>query len=556
MARFLFISTSLTGVAPRDAFCASRPLRDGGRFFFCLGLGFPAPTQDRFDCGGKKAVKDLSREQFRTLATKGRLVPVCRQLPADLETPVSVYLKLRGQGPSFLLESVEKAEQVGRYSFLGFHPQRQIVARGRQVTIVNGAQARVQWLDDGTDPLRVVAAEMARYQPVASLHELIPDLPSFNGGAVGYLGYDLVRFFERLPATASDDLGLPDLHLLLTDTLLAFDHVRHCLLLFANAPVSAGGDFDAAYDEAVARLDALEARLRTPLPAVPSLHGQPGGELASNVSRTRFESAVRRAQEHIAAGDIFQGVLSQRLSRRTQAAPFSIYRALRRLNPSPYMFFLDLGGDPPLHLIGSSPEVLVRLQERTAEVRPIAGTRPRGRNEQEDRALEAELLADPKERAEHVMLVDLGRNDLGRVCEFSTVTVPDLFTIERYSHVIHIVSRVTGRLRDGVDAFDLLRATFPAGTVSGAPKVRAMEIIEDLEGVRRGPYAGAVGYFAFNGNMDTCITIRTLLMRGDTVHLQVGAGIVADSDPAREWEETLHKARALGVAIEMAEQGL
>jgi anthranilate synthase component 1 len=490
------------------------------------------------------------------LAAKGRLVPVCRQLPADLETPVSVYLKLRGQGPGFLLESVEKAGQVGRYSFLGFHPRQQIVARGRKVTILDGVRARVHRLDDGTDPLHIVAAEMARYQPVAPLHEVIQDLPSFCGGAVGYLGYDLVRFFERLPATAGDDLNLPDLHLLLTGTLLVFDHVRHCLLLFANAPVSPGSDLDAAYDDTMARLDAIEARLQAPLPASPSTYAQPGGELVSNVSRAQFESAVRRAQEHIAAGDIFQGVLSQRLSRRTPATPFSIYRALRRLNPSPYMFFLDLGGDPPLHLIGSSPEVLVRLQGRSAEVRPIAGTRPRGRDEREDRVLEAELLADPKERAEHVMLVDLGRNDLGRVCEFSTVTVPDLFTIERYSHVIHIVSRVTGRLRDGVDAFDLLRATFPAGTVSGAPKVRAMEIIEELEGVRRGPYAGAVGYFAFNGNMDTCITIRTILMQGDIAYLQAGAGIVADSDPTREWEETLHKARALGVAIEMAEQGL
>jgi len=276
----------------------------------------------------------------------------------------------------------------------------------------------------------------------------------------------------------------------------------------------------------------------------------------SNMTQDQFETAVERAKEYIAAGDIFQVVPSQRLRRQTQATPFSIYRALRRLNPSPYMFFLALGGDPAIHLIGSSPEVLVRLQDRTAEVRPIAGTRPRGKTEEEDRALEAELLADPKERAEHVMLVDLGRNDLGRVCEFGTIQVPDLLTVERYSHVIHLVSRVTGQLRDGVDAFDLFRATFPAGTVSGAPKVRAMEIIEELENVRRGHYAGAVGYFGFNGSLDTCITIRTILMRGDVAYLQAGGGIVADSHPTREWEETLHKAWALSVAIEMAEQGI
>jgi anthranilate synthase component 1 len=498
----------------------------------------------------------LSRQQFHRLAKEGRLVPVWRQLAADLETPVSVYLKLCGQGPSFLLESVEKAEHVGRYSFLGFDACRQIVARGREVSILDGAGTEVQPLVAGQDPLHVVAAELARYRPVAPVHELLRDFPPFFGGAVGYLGYDLVRFFEHLPETAGDDLHLPDLHLLLTDTLAVFDHVRHRLLVFANVQVPPGSDLDLAYDAALARLDEVEARLQVPLPPLPPPPGQPGVELASNLSRAQFEAAVRQAKEYIAAGDIFQGVLSQRLSRRTQASPFSIYRALRGLNPSPYMFFLDLGGEPPLHLIGSSPEVLVRLQDRSAEVRPIAGTRPRGRDEHEDQALEADLLADPKERAEHVMLVDLGRNDLGRVCGFSTITVPDLFTVERYSHVIHIVSRVTGRLRDGVDAFDLLRATFPAGTVSGAPKVRAMEIIEELEGVRRGTYAGAVGYFAFNGNMDTCITIRTILMRGDVAYLQAGAGIVADSDPTREWEETLHKARALGMAIEMAEQGL
>jgi anthranilate synthase component 1 len=319
--------------------------------------------------------------------------------------------------------------------------------------------------------------------------------------------------------------------------------------------VPPGCDLDTLYDEALERLDAVEAQLLAPLPAPTPPPGAAGNELVPNLSRAEYEEAVRQGKEYISAGDIFQVVLSQRLSRRTQADPFSIYRALRRVNPSPYMFFLDLGGDPPTYLVGSSPEVLVRLQGRTAAVRPLAGTRPRGQTEQEDKQLEADLLADPKERAEHVMLVDLGRNDLGRVCEYNTVHVPELMAVERYSHVMHIVSHVSGQVRPDKDAYDLLRATFPAGTVSGAPKVRAMEIIEELEGTRRGPYAGAVGYIGFNGNMDTCITIRTILIRGETAYLQAGAGIVADSDPTREWEETLHKARALSTAIQMAEAG-
>ena len=497
----------------------------------------------------------LSREQFHTMAALGILVPVYRELAADLETPVSVYLKLRGQGASFLLESVEKAEQIGRYSFLGIDPRRQILSRGREVTLVDDGHVDRRLLAEGQGPLDVIAEEVARYQPVAPLHQIASGLPRFTGGAVGYMGYDLVRHFERLPDTGRDELGLPDVHLLLTDTLVAFDHVQHRVLLFANALVPAGADLDAVYDRAIARLDALEARVRAPLHAQPVPPGSADVETRSSVTRAQFESSVRKAKEYIAAGDIFQTVLSQRLTRPSKADPFTIYRALRRINPSPYMFFLDLGGDPPVRLIGSSPEVLVRSQGRTAEVRPLAGTRRRGKTEAEDQALETELLSDPKERAEHVMLVDLGRNDLGRVCEYGTVHVSELLSTERYSHVMHIVSHVAGQMREDVDVYDLLRATFPAGTVSGAPKVRAMEIIEELEGVRRGPYAGAVGYFGFNGNMDTCIAIRTIVMQGDTAYLQAGAGIVADSDPATEWEETLHKAGALGKAIEMAEQG-
>jgi anthranilate synthase component 1 len=500
----------------------------------------------------------LSREQFKTLAAQGTLVPVYRELPADLETPVSVYLKLCGHGASFLLESVEQAEQLGRYSFLGFDPRRQILSRGQEVTVLDNGSSETRQLGEKEDPLHVVAAELSRYQPVAPLSQVDKDLPRFYGGAVGYMGYDIVRFFERLPETANDELGLPELHMLVTDTLVVFDHVRHRLLVFANAHLLPGSDLDLVYDEAIARLDAIQAQMQAPLPttAMSAPTRSSNGQLQSNVSRTEFEEAVRLAQEYITAGDIFQVVLSQRLSRKTEADPFSIYRALRRVNPSPYMFFLDLGGSPSTYLVGSSPEVLVRLQGRTAEVRPLAGTRPRGQSEQEDLALEEDLLADPKERAEHVMLVDLGRNDLGRVCEFNTVRVPELLAVERYSHVMHIVSHVTGQLSEGMDAYDLLRAAFPAGTVSGAPKVRAMEIIEELEGTRRGTYAGAVGYFGFNDNMDTCIAIRTILIRGDTAFLQAGAGIVADSDPTREWEETLHKARALSVAIEMAERGM
>jgi anthranilate synthase component 1 len=502
----------------------------------------------------------LSRDQFHALAQRGTTVPVYRELPADLETPVSVYLKLRGQGASFLLESVERAEQVGRYSFLGFDPRREITARGNTVTIRSDGRSETHTLGHGEDPLHAVAAELRRYQPVAPADEMARGLPRFCGGAVGYMAYDLVRFFERLPQIRTDELQLPDIHLMVTDTLVAFDHVQHRLLLLANAHVPPGCNVDAAYDEAVARLEALRDRIGSPLPseAAPPAGpaGQPGADLRSNMSRAQYEEAVRRAQAYIAAGDIFQVVLSQRWTRPTQADPFSIYRALRRINPSPYMFFLDLGGDPPTYLVGSSPEVLVRLQGRTAEVRPLAGTRPRGKTEGEDRAREADLLADPKERAEHVMLVDLGRNDLGRVCAYNTVQVPELLATERYSHVIHLVSHVTGQLREGMDAFDLLRATFPAGTVSGAPKVRAMEIIEELERTRRGPYAGAVGYFGFDGTMDTCITIRTIVIQGKMAYLQAGAGIVADSDPGREWEETQHKARALSTAIQMAEQSM
>lgn len=392
-----------------------------------------------------------------------------------------------------------------------------------------------------------VKQEFSRVKPVA-----VQGLPRFLGGAVGFIGYDVVRYFERLPDTAERELDVPDAAFLLPDTLVIFDHAKHVVILLANAHNT--GDPDEAYDDAIARLDELTEVLRQPLPVLPDAPGPVEDEFVSNVTQERFESNVRAAKEYIAAGDAFQIVLSQRLKRQTKADAFSIYRALRALNPSPYMFFLKFDDD--LTLMGASPEVMVRLEDGVAMVRPIAGTRPRGKTPEEDEALADEMIKDPKERAEHVMLVDLGRNDLGRVCTYGTAKVPDMMYIERYSHVMHIVSTVEGQIKPGMDAFDLLAATFPAGTLSGAPKVRAMEIIEELEGTRRGPYGGAVGYFSFDGAMDTCITIRSLLMQGDTVYLQAGAGIVADSDPTMEYHECLNKARAVSVAIRRAEEGL
>ncbi len=490
-----------------------------------------------------------SLDQLLPLAAQGNLVPIYREVPADLDTPVSVYLKLAGHGASFLLESVEGGEQVGRYSFIGVEPDALLTFKGNTVTRRSTNRTTTFDLPLGNDPLHVLQAELARFEPVP-----LPDLPRFVGGLVGYLGYDVIRFFEPKLAIGAAPDDLPEAIFMLADTLVAFDHARGRLLIIANAHLN--GDPYTAYGEAVARIDRIAERLTAPLPSLITRRSSFPSPLTSNFTQAGFEAIVRAAQEHIAAGDIFQVVLSQRLSRCTTAQPFDIYRALRRLNPSPYMFFFDFGEveGNPYHVIGASPEMLVRLEGRTATVRPIAGTRRRGSHPAEDAALEQELLADPKERAEHVMLVDLGRNDLGRVCEYGSVHVPDLFVVERYSHVMHIVSQVEGTLRDGVTAFDLLRATFPAGTVSGAPKVRAMEIIRDLEQLDRGLYAGAVGYFSYDGALDTCIAIRTMQLHGEVVSIQAGAGIVADSDPASEYQETLNKAKALAVAVELAEK--
>jgi anthranilate synthase component 1 len=491
-------------------------------------------------------------DEFRSLTTgPANLIPVYREFAADLETPVSVYLKLMSEmGPSFLLESVEGGEQVGRYSFVGVNPRGMIALNGRSVSHITTEGRESRDLNDGEDLLDVLRAELARFVPVD-----MPGLPRFNGGAVGYLGYDVVRYFEKLPATAEHVLDIPDAVFLLADTLVVFDHARHRLIILANAHV--GQDVEDAYVNAIQRIERVSEKLLRPLPAIPQRRwGAKGnGHTKSNMPQKRYEEIVRQAKEYIAAGDIFQVVLSQRFSRKSSAHPFAIYRALRMLNPSPYMFYFDFG-EIDLQVIGASPEMHVRLEDEVASIRPIAGTRRRGENLAEDQALEDELLADPKERAEHVMLVDLGRNDIGRVCEYGSVSVREFMTVERYSHVMHIVSHVEGRVRPGLDAFDLMRATFPAGTVSGAPKVRAMEIIEELEGQRRGLYAGAVGYFSYDGSMDTCIAIRTMLVQGDHVYVQAGAGIVADSDPAGEHEECVNKAKALLVAVDKAEQGL
>jgi len=487
-------------------------------------------------------------DEVKILAKKGNLVPIWRQIQADLETPVSVYLKLRGKGPSFLLESVEKGEQLGRYSFLGVKPAGVLIADAGKVSLRESGSVQ-ELAPPGGDPLAAMKQFLSCYRPIS-----VDGLPRFCGGLVGYLGYDAVRFFERAPLASKIGLGLPDAVFLLADSLVIFDHVKHCLLVVVNAHLE--GDVSSAYKAATYKIDAIISELEHPMSSSPTRAPGEGihcNSWVSNCKRLDFEAAVRKAKEHITAGDILQVVLSQRLSRRTTVDPFAIYRALRMLNPSPYMFYLDLPGE--LRIIGSSPEMLVRLDGCQAEVRPIAGTRPRGADPAEDGTLARELLADPKERAEHVMLVDLGRNDLGRVCRYGTVRVPELMTIERYSHVMHIVSGVRGELQPELDAFDLLRATFPAGTVSGAPKVRAMEIIAELEGERRGPYAGGVGYFGYSGNMDTCIAIRTIVMQGNMAHVQAGAGIVADSDPAREYQETLNKAQALAEAIRTAEQG-
>ncbi len=491
--------------------------------------------------------KDLyspTREEFLRLAREHTLVPVWREVLGDLETPVGAYRKLGDEPNSFLLESVEHGERWGRYSFIGVQPFLSMASRNGSVEWTGEPPAGVR---DATDPLDALEKAVSAYRAPA-----LPGLPPLHGGAVGYIGFDAVRYIEKLPKTKPDDLGFPEMWLLFTGRLLVFDHLRQRLTVISN--VAIGDDPARQYDEAVSAAEELVSRLAsTPTqsrPVSPPLDAPPG-EIDSTMTPSEFEDAVRAAKEKIAAGEIFQVVPSQRFSTPCSADAFDVYRVLRLINPSPYMTFLRY---PDLSIVCSSPEPLLRVIGDEVVSRPIAGTRPRGATPEEDAKLADELLQDEKERAEHVMLVDLARNDLGRVCDPGTVRVEELMIIERYSHVMHIVSEVRGRLSPGKSAFDALKAAFPAGTVSGAPKIRAMQIIEELEPMRRGPYAGAIGYFDFSGNLDTCITLRTALIANGKAYVQAGAGIVADSVPETEEAETRSKARALLAAVKAAEQ--
>jgi len=490
-----------------------------------------------------------SLEEFKEKAKLGNLIPVYKEVLADLDTPVSAYMKISGGEYSFLLESVEGGEKWARYCFLGCDPSIVVSTKGRTLTIIENGKREQREIKSGS-PLSAVKEVLARYQPVPSA-----GLPRFSGGAVGFISYDMVRFFEELPEQTIDDLDVPDSQFVITDTMLVFDNVSQTIKIISNAFVGGDDDLSAVYEKTLQKISALEEKLRTPLPKIEPSEAKEGSALSfdSNIEEETFKQAVTRIKEYIYEGDAIQVVLSQRLKFSINKDPFDIYRALRTINPSPYMYYLKFG---ELQVVGSSPEVLVRLEDEKVEVRPIAGTRKRGKNEEEDLVLEKDLLSDEKELAEHIMLVDLGRNDLGRVAEISTVEVDESFSIERYSHVMHIVSNVRGVLKKGLDCFDVLEAAFPAGTLSGAPKIRAMEIIDELEPTRRGLYGGTVGYISFNGNMDTAIAIRTLLIKGNTAYLGVGAGIVADSMPENEFEETMNKGRALLKAIEVAEKGL
>ncbi|ADL13373.1 anthranilate synthase component I [Acetohalobium arabaticum] len=486
-----------------------------------------------------------NREEFMAKADKGNLVPVYSEVVADLETPVSAFKKLDTGEYSYLLESVEGGEKVGRYSFIGIDPFLIFSYQQGKVKIEEGNRVEEHRTEE---PLKELEEVLDRYQPVE-----VDGLPRFSGGAVGYLGYELVTSFEEIPQPESG-LEVPDALFMLTDTILIFDHVKHKIKIVANARVN--GDPKTAYQEAVERIEGLKSRLnrslgeQKPPISLRQKSKQNEFEFKSNLTKSEFTAKVEQAKEYIKSGDIFQVVLSQRLEVLTEAEPFDVYRSLRRVNPSPYMYYLNFAD---LELIGASPEMLVRVEDGNVENRPIAGTRRRGETEEEDNALAEEMLNDKKERAEHTMLVDLGRNDVGRVSRYGSVEVDEFMEIEKYSHVMHLVSNIRGELRENYSSFDALKACFPAGTVSGAPKIRAMEIISELEPTKRGPYAGAIGYFGFDGNLDSCITIRTMLFYDQKVYLQAGAGIVADSQPEAEYYETLNKAEALLAALELVD---
>jgi anthranilate synthase component 1 len=497
-----------------------------------------------------------SQTEFLKLAEQGNLIPVVRRLLADFETPLSAYKKIRGHGESFLFESVEGGEHLGRYSFVGCNPRAVIKQTGDRISHIENGKVVEQFVvsQDGQansvrDGLAVVERLLKRFRPVD-----VPGLPRFTGGAVGFIGYEFIHDVEPIvPRPPKDELGTPTMYFLLADELLIFDRVSQTVTVLVNAIVEEGMSPAEAYENATGEIDRLVSLLEQPLQEAPVTvpQGAPDLPFESNVSRDKFFANVQKAKEYIVSGDIIQVVGSQRLSAAVSAPPIDIYRAARSINPSPYMFLLELEG---FALVGASPEIHVRCEEGKVEIRPIAGTRKRGQTPEEDLALEKDLLADPKERAEHVMLVDLARNDLGRVCDFGTVQVKDLMIIERYSHVMHIVSQVEGRLAASRTPYDLMRSTFPAGTLSGAPKIRAMQIISELEQTTRGPYGGCVGYFSFNGNLDCCITIRTALLKDGRAYVQAGGGWVNDSTPEAEYQETLNKAKAMLKAIALAER--
>lgn len=493
-----------------------------------------------------------SKKDFKRLSRKGSLIPVYKEILADIDTPVSSFLKLGRSRYSYLLESVEGGEKVGRYSFLGSEPSLVFKSKGRCVEIIE-SRKRNKFITQ-KDPIYEIKKIMDNFKFVP-----VEGLPRFSGGLVGYMAYDMVRFFEKIPEVNPDDLNLPDAIFILTDSIVIFDHLEHKIKIVSNVFINDHSDLDQLYLEAIKKIEKISWRLeRKNISYTDRIKGDvkafPSKKLRfkSNLSEKRFKEIVRKAKRYIRAGDIIQVVLSQRLEVELDALePFLIYRSLRSINPSPYMYYLNF---EDLIMVGSSPEVMVRCEDRVVELRPIAGTRPRHKDLAKDKLLEQELINDPKEKAEHIMLVDLGRNDIGRVCDYHTVKVPELMTIERYSHVMHIVSDVVGRLKKGKDIYELMRACFPAGTVTGAPKVRAMEIIEELENIKRGPYAGSIGYFSFSGNLDSCITIRTILIYAKRAYVQVGAGIVADSKPYREYRETINKAMALLKAIYLAKE--
>jgi len=476
------------------------------------------------------------------MTRQGNLIPVYREFLADTETPVSAYLKIRDKSFSYLLESADGAKKWGRYSFIGDKPYLMALSRDREMELSKGTEKKI--LTDVKNPLEVLRDTLKTIRPVT-----IPGIGGFQGGLVGYIHYDLVRKWEYLPGISPEEVDMPESLFMASKRLIIFDHLTHRIKIIVFANIEEDDNLKALYDQACEEVNDAVRALQRPLSSLPESPPFSAADLESNFNKDDFEGAVRRTKEHIVAGDVIQVVLSQKFSGNSAGDDFTLYRNLRSINPSPYMFYLNFG---EIRLIGSSPEILVRLTDGRIELRPIAGTRPRGETPAEDQVIEEDLLADPKERAEHIMLVDLGRNDVGKVARPGSVTVPRFMEVERYSHVMHIVSRVEGLLKPQADAFDLFMATFPAGTVTGAPKIRAMEIISDLEPSPRGPYAGAVGYFGFNGNMDFCITIRTISIVQNNLSVQVGAGIVYDSSPEKEYQETLKKAAAMFQAIERA----